>query len=270
VDRTAGEVGECQTGAEGEVSSHGPHFGEEGPLVGGRGSGTIFFTHCNLACQFCQNYDISQLGRGEKVSPEGLARMMLDLQNMGCLNINFVSPTHVVAQILSALPPAVEGGLRVPLVYNTGGYDSVGTLEFLDGVVDIYMPDMKYSREDAGMKYSGVKDYWTVNQAATKEMFRQVGDLELDSMGAATRGLLVRHLVLPDDRAGSRGILRFIARDLSADTYVNIMDQYRPCHHAAGFPEIARRPAYEEIERVFLWAAEEGLRRLDDRPRMGR
>jgi putative pyruvate formate lyase activating enzyme len=165
---------------------------------------------------------------------------------------------------------AVEGGLRVPLVYNTGGYDSVKTLKLLDGVIDIFMPDMKYSRDDAGMKYSGVKDYWTVNKAAIKEMFRQVGDLEIDSMGAATRGLLVRHLVLPEDRAGSRGVLEFIAREISKDTYINVMDQYRPCHHAANYPEIARRPAYEEMKRVFLWAAEEGLRRLDDRPQTGR
>jgi putative pyruvate formate lyase activating enzyme len=269
-DRTAGELGECQTGAEAEVSSHGPHFGEEAPLVGGRGSGTIFFTHCNLACQFCQNFDISQLGRGERVSAGDIAQVMITLQEAGCLNINFVSPTHVVAQIVAALPEAVEKGLRLPLVYNTGGYDSVDTLRLLDGIVDIYMPDMKYSDDFVGMRYSGVKDYWSVNRAALREMHRQVGDLELDEGGGARRGLLVRHLVLPENLAGSRRIFNFIAGEISADTYVNIMDQYRPCHNAHNYSELSRSPSFDEMERVFRWAEEEGLRRLDNRPRLGR
>lgn len=270
VDRTAGELGECQTGVDAEVSSHGPHFGEEAPLVGSAGSGTIFFTHCNMACQFCQNYDISQLGRGQKVGAGDLAGMMTDLQDMGCLNINFVSPTHVVAQIVTALVIAAENGLRVPLVYNTGGYDSVETLRMLDGIVDIYMPDMKYSDNISGMKYSGVKDYWPVNMSALKEMLRQVGDLAINEMGEAERGLLVRHLVLPGDRAGSRRILKFIARELSADTYLNIMDQYRPCHNAHIYEELSRRPTLGEMKQVFRWASDEGLTRLDARPRMGR
>jgi putative pyruvate formate lyase activating enzyme len=270
VDRTAGELGECQTGADAEVSSHGPHFGEESPLVGHNGSGTIFFTHCNLACQFCQNFDISQTGRGRVVDARELALMMLELQEMGCHNINFVSPTHVVAQIADALSIAAESGLHIPLVYNTGGYDSVETLKILDGMMDIYMPDMKYSDEDSGMRYSGAKDYWKVNRAALEEMHRQVGDLELDERGIARRGLLIRHLVLPEGKAGSREILRFIARHLSKDTYINIMDQYRPCYNAHNYPELSRPASAGEMEEVFNWAAEEGLHRLDDRPRRGR
>lgn len=270
VDRSAGELGECQTGADAEVSSHGPHFGEESPLVGYNGSGTIFFTHCNLACQFCQNFDISQTGRGRRVDARELALMMLELQEMGCHNVNLVSPTHVVAQIMEALSVAARNGLRVPLVYNTGGYDSVETLKTLDGVIDIYMPDMKYSDDDAGLKYSGVRNYWKVNKAALREMHRQTGDLKLDERGIAHRGLLVRHLVLPERKAGSREILRFIAREISKDTYVNIMDQYRPCYNAQAFPELSRRASAVAMEEVFKWAAQEGLHRLDDRPRRGR
>jgi putative pyruvate formate lyase activating enzyme len=270
VDRTAGEVGECQTGANAEVSSFGPHHGEEAPLVGSRGSGTIFFTHCNLCCQFCQNYDISQAGHGDEVLPKAIASMMMELQAMGCHNVNFVSPTHVVAQIVEALDIAVEAGLRLPLVYNTGGYDSVETLRVLDGIVDIYMPDAKYSDDDAGFKYSGVKDYWKVNRAALKEMHRQVGDLVIDERGVARRGLLVRHLVLPEGKAGSREVLRFLATEISKSTYVNIMDQYRPCYNAGTFPELSRGPTVGEMEQVFRWAAEEGLNRLDERPRRGR
>jgi putative pyruvate formate lyase activating enzyme len=193
--------------------------------------------------------------------------MMTDLQGMGCLNINFVSPTHVVAQTVAALPDAVENGLRIPLVYNTGGYDSAETLRMLDGIIDIYMPDMKYSEDGAGMKYSGVEDYWPVNTKAVKEMFRQVGDLAMNETGVATRGLLIRHLVLPEGRAGSRRILEFIARELSVNTYLNIMDQYRPCHNASRFEELSRRPTEGEMRQVFQWAFEEGLTRLDDRRR---
>jgi putative pyruvate formate lyase activating enzyme len=269
-DRPAGELGECQTGAAAEVSSHGPHFGEESPLVGTGGSGTIFFTGCNLACQFCQNCDISQMGRGRAVSAEELASIMLELQNAGCHNVNLVSPTHVVAQMVGAVALAAERGLRLPLVYNSGGYDSVETLGRLDGIVDVYMPDMKYSDDDAGLKYSGVRGYWKVNSAALREMHRQVGDLELDETGVARRGLLVRHLVLPNATAGSREIVKFIAAELSCDTYVNIMDQYRPCYNAHNFHELSRRPTVAEMEQVFRWAAEEGLHRLDGRPRRGR
>ena len=269
-DRVSGELGECQTGVNAEVSSYGPHFGEESPLVGSRGSGTIFFTHCNLCCQFCQNYDISQAGRGDEVLPRAIASMMIELQAMGCHNINFVSPTHVVAQIVEALVMAVEAGLRLPLVYNTGGYDSLVTLRLLDGIVDIYMPDTKYSDDSAGHKYSGIEGYWKVNRAALREMHRQVGDLVVDDRGVARRGLLVRHLVLPGGKAGSREVLHFLAVEISQSTYVNIMDQYRPCYNAAMFPELSRRPTVEEMEQVFRWAAEEGLTRLDERPRRGR
>jgi len=268
VDREAGELGECQTGALAEVASYGAHFGEESPLVGRGGSGTIFFAHCNLACQFCQNYDISQTGRGRAVEARELALMMLELQQAGCHNINFVSPTHVAAQIAAAVSLAADMGLRVPLVYNSGGYDSVATLEELDGIVDIYMPDMKYSSDDAAFRYSGVRDYWQVNKAAVLEMHRQVGDLELDESGVAVRGLLVRHLVLPEDKAGSREVLRFIARNVSRDTYVNVMGQYRPCYNAHAFPELARRPSAVEMEAALRWARDEGLTRLDEKLRL--
>ena len=218
------------------VSSYGPHFGEEAPLVGRHGSGTIFFTYCNLQCVFCQNYAISQLGEGIAVSKEELARMMLSLQAKGCHNINLVSPTHVVPYILDALEIAVSAGLSLPLVYNTGGYDSVETLELLDGIVDIYMPDMKYSDERIAEQLSGVKDYPKLNRAAVKEMHRQVGDLQMDEQGVAGRGLLVRHLVLPNQLAGTREVVRFLAQEVSPNTYLNIMAQYHPCHKAFDVP----------------------------------
>ncbi|MCK4315890.1 MAG: radical SAM protein, partial [Anaerolineae bacterium] len=226
-------AGSCKTGVRAVVTSYHPHLGEEGPLRGWRGSGTIFFAWCNLNCQFCQNYDISQLGHGQKIEPEELAAMMLSLQAQGCHNINLVSPTHVVPQILAAVLIAAQAGLSLPLVYNTGGYDSLAALALLYGVVDIYMPDMKYANAETAQKYSKVKAYPTVNQAAVKEMYRQVGDLVLDENGIALRGLLVRHLVLPDELAGTAEIARFLAEEVSRDTYINIMDQYRPCYKAA-------------------------------------
>jgi len=204
VDRLAGLLGKCGTGSQAVVSNYGPHFGEESPLVGRQGSGTIFFTNCNLKCVYCQNYTISQLGEGTTVSSKALAQMMLDLQRRGCHNINLVSPTHQVPQILEALELAVAGGLSLPLVYNTGGYDSPEVLEILDGIVDIYMPDMKYSDEATARRLSGAKDYPQVNQSAVKEMHRQVSDLALDEQGVALRGLLVRHLVLPSQTGGDR------------------------------------------------------------------
>ena len=197
VNRLAGDVGKCRTPREALVYSYGPHFGEEAPLVGRHGSGTIFFTNCNLRCLFCQNYSISQLGEGQKVSKEELAYMMLSLQAKGCRNINLVSPTHVVPQILEALELAVESGLHLPLVYNSGGYDSVETLRILDGIVDIYMPDMKYDKEETASELSGIENYPEINKAVIKEMYRQTGDLEVNEEGVAQRGLLVRHLVLP-------------------------------------------------------------------------
>lgn len=263
VDRLNGELGECRTSAEIIISSYGPHFGEEAPLVGRNGSGTIFFTNCNLRCVFCQNYSISQLGEGEKVSKEELAYMMLSLQSKGCHNINLVSPTHVVPQILEALEIAVKSGLRLPLVYNSGGYDSVETLRLLDGIVDIYMPDMKYSDEKTAEKLSGVKNYPAINKAAVKEMHHQVGDLQIDEDGIAQRGLLVRHLVLPHGLAGTRGVVDFLANEVSSDTYVNIMAQYHPCYEAFQFPSLSRRTSAVEFREAVALARQAGLNRLD-------
>ncbi len=245
------------------VSSYGPHFGEEAPLVGEGGSGTIFFTYCNLHCVFCQNYTISQLGEGDPVTTEALAGMMLSLQARGCHNINLVSPTHVVPYILEALELAAGQGLHLPLVYNTGGYDAVETLRLLDGVVDIYMPDMKYSDAQTAEQLSGIEEYPRVNRAAVKEMHRQVGDLELDEQGVARRGLLVRHLVLPNRLAGTGEVVRFLAQEVSANTYLNIMAQYHPCHRAFGIPQLARPVNRQEFYEAIELAHQQGLNRLD-------
>jgi putative pyruvate formate lyase activating enzyme len=266
VNRLEGERGVCRTGRLAVVASHGPHFGEEAPLVGTMGSGTIFFTHCNLRCVFCQNWEISHLGEGSEVEAEELARLMLQLQGRGCHNINLVSPSHVVAQVLEAVEVAVEGGLQVPLVYNTGGYDKVETLRLLEGVVDIYMPDIKYAAPEQAARYSKARDYPEVARAAVREMHRQVGDLQMDARGVASRGLLVRHLVMPGGVAGTREVMRFLAREVSRDTYVNVMAQYRPCGDASQMPEIARRVTAGEFEEALRAAEEEGLRRLDERP----
>jgi len=263
VDRLAGEKGECRTASLAVVSSYGPHFGEESPLVGRNGSGTIFFTNCNLKCVFCQNYSISQLGEGREVTSEELATMMMLLQARGCHNVNLVTPTHVVPQILEALQIAVDQGLRVPLVYNSGGYDSVDTLKLLDGIVDIYMPDMKYADDAKGLSLSGVEGYSAVNKAAVKEMHRQVGDLKMDEHGVALRGLLVRHLVLPDGLAGTAETVRFLAEEISLDTYLNVMAQYHPCHKADRFPLLDRRITRSEFMGALDLARRRGLWRLD-------
>ena len=262
-DRARGETGECRTGRQALVSSAGPHFGEEAPLVGRRGSGTIFFTNCNLRCRFCQNYTISQLGEGQAVTSEELARMMLSLERQGCHNINFVSPTHVVPQILEALDIAAGFGLSVPLVYNSGGYDSVETLRLLDGVVDIYMPDMKYASAEVGLRLSGIPDYPDRNREAVREMHRQVGDLALDDGGVAVRGLLVRHLVLPQGLAGPADVCGFLSREISADTYINVMAQYRPCHEAYNVPGLARPLSGDEFAEALKIARDSDLHRLD-------
>ncbi len=254
----------CHTGEQAIMSSYGPHFGEEEPLVGSGGSGTIFFTWCNLRCQFCQNYQISQEGEGHEVEPQELARIMLALQAQGCHNINLVSPSHVVPQILAGLLVASEAGLRLPLVYNTGGYDLLKTLALLDGVVDIYMPDMKYADSDVGRRLSKVGNYATVNQAAVKEMHRQVGDLAVDTRGVARRGLLVRHLVLPEGLAGTDQIVRFLRDEISPNTYINVMAQYRPCYRACDVPPLDRRPTTHEYAEAVRLAQEAGLR-LDGR-----
>ncbi len=263
VNRRDGEGGECRVTDQVLVSSYGPHFGEEAPLVGNRGSGTIFFTGCNLRCVFCQNYTVSQLGEGSPVSREKLAQIMLSLQDRGCHNINLVSPTHVVPHILGALEMAATKGLRLPLVYNSGGYDSVATLELLDGIVDIYMPDMKYSDERTAGELSGIENYPQVNRAAVREMHRQVGDLQMNEEGVACRGLLVRHLVLPNRLAGTEGVVRFLAREVSRNTYLNIMAQYHPCYRAPAMPPLARPVSQQEFSEAISLARKEGLRRLD-------
>lgn len=265
VDRRAGQVGVCRTGERARVSSYAPHLGEEDPLRGWRGSGTLFFTRCNLKCQFCQNHDISQTGAGHEVEPEELASIMLELQAQGCHNINFVSPSHVVPQIMAAVLIAAQAGLRLPLVYNTGGYDSMAMLKLLDGVIDIYMPDMKYADAEIGRRYSKIPNYPQVNQAAVREMHRQVGDLHISQMGLALRGLLVRHLVLPQNLAGTDQVVRFLASEISPDTYLNLMDQYRPAYKAHHLPELNRRISRQEYEAAVQMARDAGLRRLDER-----
>lgn len=262
VNRLADERGECRTGRRAVVSSAHLHFGEEPPLVGWGGSGTIFFTHCNLHCQYCQNYEISQLGEGDEVEAEDLARIMLRLQSAGAHNINLVTPTHVVPQILAALAIAARAGLRLPLVYNTGGYDAIPTLRLLDGVVDIYMPDAKYADEDAARRYSQVEHYPQVNRRALREMHRQVGDLVVDRHGIARRGLIIRHLVLPEGLAGTPEVMRFLAEEISVDSYVNIMAQYRPCFRAGEYPPLRRRITAEEFHGAVAVARACGLHRL--------
>jgi putative pyruvate formate lyase activating enzyme len=263
VDRTAGEVGFCRTGDEPFVSSWGPHFGEERPLVGRQGSGTIFFGNCNLGCIFCQNYEISHLGQGREMSVDRLAEIMLELQGMGCHNINLVTPTHQMPVILHALSIAAPAGLAVPIVYNCGGYESLEAIKLLDGVVDIYMPDFKYADPEMAFKYSKAKDYPAVAKAVIKEMHCQVGDLVMDGSGVALRGLLLRHLVLPGGIAGTREVVRFIAEEISKNTYINIMDQYYPCYKAFDHPPLDRRITREEYAEAVKLAWEAGLTRLD-------
>ncbi len=255
----------CRTGRYAVVGSYFPHFGEEDCLRGWRGSGTIFFSWCNLRCVFCQNYDLSQQGQGREVTPRELAGMMLELQARGCHNINFVTPEHVVPQILEALPLAIEGGLRLPLVYNTSAYDSLHSIHLMDGVVDIYMPDFKFWDAETARRYVKARDYPERAREAIKEMHRQVGDLVLDERGLARRGLLVRHLVMPSGLAGTREIMRFLAREVSSNTYVNIMAQYFPAGEAHRYPEISRPLLPQEYWEAVRIAREEGLRRFDER-----
>jgi putative pyruvate formate lyase activating enzyme len=253
----------CHTGERAIVYSFGPHHGEENPLRGRRGSGTIFFSWCNLRCQYCQNWEISQKGQGREVTAQELADMMMNLQAQGCHNINFVSPSHVVAQIIGAVNIAAAQGLHLPLVYNTGGYDSLEALALLDGIIDIYMPDMKYGDADLAHRYSHVRDYVAINRLAVKAMHRQVGDLVLDNDGLAVRGLLVRHLVLPNHIAGTDSVLAFIAREISTNTYINIMDQYYPCYRADEYPKLARRIDPSEYSEALQLTRDYSLYRLD-------
>lgn len=272
VDRTKNKNGYCHSGIELIVSSTGPHFGEEEELVGSGGSGTIFLTNCNLCCLYCQNYEISHLGRGRIISPEELVEEMLYLQKLGCDNINLVTPTHFVPQLVKTIKIACEMGLRLPIVFNCGGYESLETIRILDGIIDIYMPDIKYgskphhpeelkdSDTNPAEKYSNAPDYFEKCKEAVKEMHHQVGDLEIVD-GIAQRGLLIRHLVLPNNLAGSEKILKFIAEEISPDTYVNIMDQYRPMYKAERFPELNRRPTLSEHNEVIEIAENYGLHR---------
>ena len=270
VNRLKGELGLCRCGTKARVASFGPHFGEETPLVGRNGSGTIFFEGCNLFCLFCQNSDISHIDLRGDDSPQAiderqLADIMISLQKQGCHNINFVTPTHVVPQILSALPIAIEMGLKVPLVYNSGGYERVETLSILDGIIDIYMPDCKFSSADTANLYTTAKDYPERMKQAVHEMHRQVGDLEIDDSGLAVQGLLVRHLVMPGHLDETKGIVKFLAEEISTNTYLNIMDQYRPCHKAFGLEPINRSLTSEEYDQALTMAGQAGLKRLDQR-----
>ena len=263
IDRLSGESGVCKTGRLAWVSSYNAHFGEEDPLVGSHGSGTIFFTHCNLMCLFCQNFDISHQGCGQEVTDNDLAAMMLALQRQGCHNINFVSPSHVVPQILSAVEIAAAGGLSVPLVFNTGGYDRVETLKLLDGVFDIYMPDFKFWDPQVADNACRAVDYPETARNAILEMHRQVGDLQVDAHGIALRGLLIRHLVLPAGLAGTRSVMRYIARHISSDSYVNIMSQYRPCGRASEVEGLNSTLKADEYHLALQAAKDEGITRLD-------
>jgi putative pyruvate formate lyase activating enzyme len=264
VDRTAGETGTCKTGRRALVASVNPHFGEERPLVGRNGSGTIFFSHCNLLCNFCQNYAISHLGEGREVDDDQLATLMLDLQQAGCHNINFVTPSHVVPQILAAVYRAAKRGLTLPLVYNCGGYDRVKTLQLLDGIVDIYMPDFKFWDSNVARDTCDAPDYPEVAKRSLLEMHRQVGDLCIDNTsGLAYKGVLVRHLVLPGGLAGTGEIMEFLANSLSRDTYVNVMSQYRPCGRSRDMPAMAVTLSPAEYDQAVKQTKRAGITRLD-------
>jgi putative pyruvate formate lyase activating enzyme len=269
VDRLRGERGFCRTGARAKVASAGPHFGEEASLVGSGGSGTVFFAECNLRCLFCQNWEISWEGGGEPTGPAALADLMLALQRRGCHNVNLVTPSHVVPQILGGVLLAAQRGLSAPIVYNTSGYDALSTLRLLDGVVDIYMPDLKWVTREQGQRLAAAPDYWEVARAAVKEMHRQVGDLEVDEHGVARRGLLVRHLVMPEGLAGTGHVMRFLTEEVSPRTYVNVMDQYRPEGLAAGTPPLDRRVTRAEYSQAVEEALRAGITRLDRPARYG-
>jgi len=261
INRIQGELGYCRAGSKLMVSSVSPHFGEEAPLVGYRGSGTVFLTHCNLRCVFCQNDDISHGGRGEITSPSQMASYMMRLKELGCHNINFVTPTHYTPQIVASLPEAIGLGLDLPLVYNCSGYESLEVIKLLDGIIDIYMPDAKYAGEEPAKRFSNAPDYPHVLKAVLKEMHRQVGDLQMDQNGIAQKGLLIRHLVMPSDIAGTEDLMEFIAGEISQDSYVNIMQQYRPQHKSFDYPELRRRITYGEYLDAVKVARRFGLHR---------
>lgn len=253
VNRIKGEKGYCRTGRYAVVADYFPHRGEEKPIRGRKGSGTVFFSYCNMRCVYCQNYSISQLGEGQELKPQELAEVFLSLQRLGCHNINLVSPSHVVPQILEALRLAVERGLRIPIVYNTSSYDSVESLHLLEGIVDVYLADFKYGDSQKGKKYSKVKDYYERALTAIRVMHRQVGDLQLDEEGLARRGLLVRHLVLPEGLGDTGKVLESL-REISPNTAVNLMDQYMPYYKAYQYPELSRRTSRGEYEEALSLA----------------
>jgi putative pyruvate formate lyase activating enzyme len=265
VDRLDNEAGFCKTGRRARIASYHAHFGEEAPLVGRFGSGTIFFSFCNLRCSFCQNYEISHLGEGVELQPRDLAAQMVELQNRGCHNINLVTPTHAVPQILEALLVAIENGLRIPIVYNCGGYERVETLKLLRGIIDIYMPDVKFWDQKWADRYCRAPDYREMAVSALKEMHAQVGDLRIDKNGIAERGLLVRHLVMPHGIAGTKEVMQFLSKQISPNTYVNVMDQYRPCGTAYQDEYINHRISSKEYTAALEWAKDAGLTRLDER-----
>lgn len=261
VNRLQGERGVCKSGNDLEISSYSPHFGEEDPLVGLRGSGTIFLTNCNLLCVYCQNYDISHLGYGSVKRISQVAEYMVALQKRGCHNINFVTPTHYAPQLVKSTKHAIERGLTLPLVWNCGGYENVEIIKLLDGIVDIYMPDIKYGDCEPARKFSKAPDYFPIAKEVVREMYRQVGDLKLDTKGIAYRGLLIRHLVLPNNLAGSEKVLKFIAEEISVDSYVNVMAQYRPSGKAYDYEALNRYPTRKEFSRAITLAQQLGLRR---------
>jgi len=248
VNRLKNDRGFCKTGLKPRVCSFMPHHGEEPPISGSQGSGTIFFSHCNMACIYCQNYEFSQLGEGREVEFEELAEFMLQLQNMDCHNINLVTPTHIMPQILKALSIAIPKGLKLPIVYNTGGYELPEMIKILDGIVDIYLPDMRYAASDMAIKYSAAPDYPKYNQETLREMHRQVGIAKMNNEGIIKRGVIIRHLVLPNNISGTDKLMEFIARELSRDTYISLMSQYFPCYRATQFKEISRRISYQEYQ----------------------
>ncbi|WP_035275387.1 radical SAM protein [Desulfogranum japonicum] len=270
VNRLEDKVGLCQTGSMALVASYGPHFGEEAPLVGVNGSGTIFFAGCNLLCCFCQNADISHsVAHASTVAPQQLAEIMLELQHTGCHNINLVTPSHIVPQFLQALLLAVDQGLTLPIVYNTSGYDTVETLQLLDGIIDIYMPDIKFWNAETATRYAKAPDYPKIVRKAVREMYRQVGNLVVDEQGQAVRGLLVRHLLMPGLDEETNAILKFLADSVSLDTYINIMDQYHPSGNANQYPELMRSLATDARATACQYARSLGLHRIDERDLAG-
>ena len=263
VNRLAGATGVCRVAWQPRIASANVHQGEEPPISGSRGSGTIFFSNCSLSCRFCQNFPISQLGNGTDISPAGLAGKMLSLQSRKVHNLNLVTPGHFLPQVLAALYLAIKEGFSLPIVWNSSGYERVDALRLLDGVVDIYLPDMKYAGDAEAVRFSSAPGYREINRAAVQEMLRQVGHLRADAAGVAVRGLIIRHLVLPGNIAGTDKFVQFVSTRLTRSTYVNIMAQYRPEHKAPGIPELSRRITTAEYQQALHWAREAGLTRLD-------